>query len=230
MTKQNGMLASVVVGLLCLGVAVAAPPAPETGKTYTDSRGVNVVFPQGDASFARQVGNYTIGDPPPTSGLVPAEALGPPNNAAVCLGCGGQLVLKFDYPIVDIEGPDLYVFEVGPAIEPTAVSISVDGQSWIPVEEASGGTAAVNIASAVQRTPHKSFYYVMLRDLRDTCGGQYSGADIDSVGAIGTRLCTFVKNKRIPPLVQYEGPVSALPEACQGVFTRNKRIPAAVQY
>lgn len=51
------------------------------------------------------------------------QALGTPDygkgskRGYVLLGCSGELVLKFtDNRLIDIPGPDLYVFEVGPAV------------------------------------------------------------------------------------------------------------------
>jgi OmpA-OmpF porin, OOP family len=173
----------------------AAVAALGQGSDYRDSRGHTVHFPLGDRSFADEVVRYDIGNPPPkpANARDPQKALGPPNYQAkghegfVTLGCGGSLTLRFtDNALVNVDGPDLYVFEVGPSVEPTRLEISRDGETWIDVGKIAGGTAAVDIASAVQ--PGDSFTYVRLTDLKKDCGGAWPGADIDAVGAIGGAL------------------------------------------
>ena len=58
----------------------------------------------------------------------------------VTLGCGGVLTLRFvDNGLIDIPGPDLYVFEIGPDVEPTNLAISEDGATWIEVGAIKGG-------------------------------------------------------------------------------------------
>ena len=173
-------------------VLLAALSALAEGTDYRDSRGHVVHFPLGDRSFADEVVNFEIGHPAPKpeNARHPEKALGPPNfkssshEGFVTLGCGGSLELRFtDNALIDVAGPDLYVFEVGPSVEPTKLEISRDGQTWIDVGKISGGTAAVDIANFVQ--PGDSFTYVRLTDLKKDCGGEWPGADIDAVGAIG---------------------------------------------
>lgn len=184
-----------------LGLLLAAVPsadAQDMSRTYTDSRRKAVAFPLGDASFADEVVSFDIGKPPPRSPLSAnaATALGPPDYnpktavtkpAAVALGCGGTLTVRFtDNVLHDVPGPDLYVFEVGPAIEPMKLAISPDGESWIEVGNISGGTATIDIAKAVK--PGERFRYVRVTDLKRGCGGPYAGADVDAIGAIGSTL------------------------------------------
>ncbi len=58
---------------------------------------------------------------------------------AVTLGNGGSLTLGFSHEaLVDVEGPDLFIFEIGPGVEAMMVDISVDGKTWISVGEAPG--------------------------------------------------------------------------------------------
>jgi outer membrane protein OmpA-like peptidoglycan-associated protein len=78
------------------------------------------------------------------------------------------------------------VFEVGPAIEPTQLAISPDGETWTDVGSISGGTATVDISKVVR--PGDRFRYVRVTDLRRGCGGGYPGADLDAIGAIGSTL------------------------------------------
>ena len=175
------------IGSLLLALALA-----QGGEDYKDSRGRAVHFPLGDKSFADEVVSYETGRPEPKAANArdPEEALGAPDYSAkyrthsVTLGCGGALTLRFtDNALVDVDGPDLYVFEVGPAIEPTKLEISRDGKTWIDVGKISGGTADVDIAKHVKAG--ESFTYVRLTDLKEDCGGEWPGADIDAVGAFG---------------------------------------------
>jgi hypothetical protein len=59
----------------------------------------------------------------------------------VTLGCGGELVPRFeDNALIDVAGPDLYVFEIGPEVGPTGLAVSNDGEDWIRVGRISGGS------------------------------------------------------------------------------------------
>ncbi len=176
----------------------AAAGGPVQGRTYVDSRGVKVYLPLGKASFADRVVEYHQGDPhggPLYS--IPSDALGEPdfnphsyiNQRSYCLtlGCGGSVTVQFtDNALIDRPGPDLYVFEVGMSIEPTSVEISRDGDEWISIGQAPGGTAAVDIGPYVKPGDH--FRFVRLTDLRADCRGLPPGADIDAVAAIGSAL------------------------------------------
>jgi choice-of-anchor C domain-containing protein len=192
--------------------AVAAVSAvTPSGKTYVDSRGRKVYFPLGERSFADGVVSYQMGNPAPVEKYrAPQVALGPPDYiseseqypTSVTLGCGGSLTLRFTRKaLIDVPGPDLYVFEVGPAVEPTKLSISQDGAGWITVGNISGGTAAIDIAPFVR--PGAQFHYIRLTDLQSDCGGSWPGADIDAVGLIG------VKETSEPSI-----PVAAPPDDC----------------
>ncbi len=173
-------------------ISISATAAGDTGARYPDGHGGEVFFPLGDISFADEVVVFDIGDPRPRSegDADPVESLGIPDydKAAedfyVTLGCRGTLTLRFDDNVLtDIDGPDLYVFEIGPAVEATQLEISVDGATWIDVGRISGATAAVDISSAID--PGDAFSYVRLTDLAGSCNGNWPGADIDAVGAIG---------------------------------------------
>lgn len=187
--------------LSSLSVVMLAPTfaaAQGVGKTYVDSRGKKIVFPLGDASFADEIVSFGIGRPAPPDRrwADPKVALGSPNYDAkndarhpadVVLGCGGTLVVRFvDNALVDVPGPDLYVFEVGPRIEAMHLAISLDGMLWTEVGDISGGTAEVDIAKVAKAG--ERYRYVRVTDLKTGCGGEYPGADIDAVGAIGSAL------------------------------------------
>ncbi|MCX7545985.1 OmpA family protein [Marinicella gelatinilytica] len=161
-------------------------------KTYPDGHGGEVTFPQGDVSFADEVIYSDTGSEQPVKDAGdPEEALGPPNykegnkRGYVSLGCSGELILKFtDNQLIDIPGPDLYVFEVGPAIEPTALAVSNNNKDWVGIGQIEGGKSEIDIAPYVDSD--MSFRYVKLIDLKEQCGGDTPGADIDAVGAIGS--------------------------------------------
>ena len=188
----------IFITLLFLGHLFLQFSSPQnldkSGKEYPDCHGGYVYFPSGDISFADEVVSFELGNPKAgDNDSQPEETLGIPDydkaNADnyTTLGCGGILTLKFiDNVLVDIEGPDLYVFEVGPAIEPTNLAISKDGQEWIEIGEISGGRADIDISQFVE--PDDTFQYIRLTDLKKDCRGAWPGADIDSVGAIGSAL------------------------------------------
>lgn len=195
--KANDILCGCVVAA-AVGSGVAS--AQDASKTYTDSRGRQVVFPLGDASFADEIVSFEIGKPAPRDlrwgnpkvvvgppDFNPKARLDPNNPVNLVMGCAGTLVVHFaDNALVDVTGPDLYVFEVGPAIEPTRLSISQDGATWVEVGNISGGTATVDIAKAA--TPGASYRFVRITDLKRACGGPFPGADVDAIGAIGSTL------------------------------------------
>lgn len=163
--------------------------AASKGYVVKDSRGNDVYFPLGELSFADEVVGYSPTKVPDHAND-PSEALGPPNftnshgnDNYVSLGNGGTMMLQFtDNYLVDIEGPDLWIFEIGPAVEPTNVQISKDGVNWIDVGQVKGGIAGIDIGPKVQ--PGDRFTYVWLEDAN--AGKSPDGADIDAVGAIGS--------------------------------------------
>lgn len=169
--------------------------AAASGKSYPDGHGGTVFFPLGDLSFADEVLAFQSGTPAAAheADRDPRTTLGPPDYDPVkeinyaTLGCGGVLTLRFvDNALVDIDGPDLYIFEIGPQVEPTNLAISEDGVRWIEIGAVSGGMASVDIRDFVK--PGQLFHYVRLTDLKSGCGGSWPGADIDAVGAIGSVL------------------------------------------
>ncbi len=163
-----------------------------TGKYYPDGHGGRVFLPLEDISFADEVISFDHGQPRAIpSASDSSQALGIPDydsvniKGFVSLGCKGSLVLHFkDNALVNIKGPDLYVFEVGKYIEATELSVSKDGRRWIKVGKIKGGKASVDIGDSVK--PGEVFHYVRLTDLGDECRGNWPGADIDAVAAIGS--------------------------------------------
>ncbi len=159
-----------------------------SGNTYFDEKGNAVYLPLGDLSFADRVVNHQVGSP---EGGFSEGALGPPEmsnlpydnfDPRVCnIGENGVLTLEFiDNVLVDVNGPDLYVFELG-AIEPTKMEISKDGVQWIEIGKIQGGTAAVDIKEFVKAGD--TFHFVRLTDLNTP--STLPGADVDAVAVIG---------------------------------------------
>lgn len=183
--------------LACASTATAGPVVYD-----------GVTFPQGDISFADRVVSFTLGDggvtaphqnpdnalgPPDYDGVFNCETLGAPqgeNCTFVSLGNGGQLVLEFtDNALTGSsdDGLDLWIFEVGPLVEPTLVDISKDGIEWFHVGGVGGATSGIDI-DAFGFGPSDLFYFVRLTDncSGSACTGRTAGADIDAVGAIST--------------------------------------------
>lgn len=202
--------------------AWAQEPSHEA-KTYHDSRRRPVFFPLGDASFAGEVVSFESGTPAAKVPVDPKVVLGPPDFSsqaaerkratAVSLGCGGTLVLRFTHNVlVDAPGPDLYVFEVGPAVEPTSLAISKDGQTWIEAGRIRGGTAEVDIQKVTK--PGERYRFVRLTDLKSSCSGPWPGADIDAVGAIGAALAITFDSS-----ILFDVDKSILKPAARGALT-----------
>lgn len=166
-----------------------------TAKEYNDGHGGKIKLPLGDISFADKIVNFKIGNPAPIrENSNPKDALGVPDfnettvSGFVSLGTGGELVLAFiDNALVNIDGPDLYVFEVGRYVEETFLYVSKNGKNWINVGKISGGNALIEIGDSTK--PGDIFTYVKLVDAATASrkgDKMWPGADIDAVAAIGS--------------------------------------------
>jgi len=160
---------------------------------YSGSDGTRVYFPLGKISFADTVLKFRMGFPRPlTKYRDSSQCLSKPNYMKysspdfVSLGCKGDIIVGFtDNGFMNLKGPDLYVFEVGPSRERTLVEISADARKWYTAGIISGGTSKIDFAEKnIDSTI--IFYYVRLRDLKDECSGKSAGADIDAIGAINS--------------------------------------------
>lgn len=193
MIKTIADLGTILAGsLFAMGlVGAAAAQAPQD---YPMAQGGTISLPGGAISFADRVTRFEEGSPPSErdDARNPQAVLGPPDReeagegAALTLGCHGAIVLEFtDNALIDVEGEDLHVWEVGEDVEPTEVAISRNGQSWVAVGTVSGGTASLDIAGVADEGA--SYRYVRLTD-RDcqNRSGRWPGADIDAVAAVGT--------------------------------------------
>ena len=166
-----------------------------TEKEYNDGHGGKIKLPFGDISFADKVMSYRAGNPAPIpENSKPNDALGKPDfniekvTGFVSLGTGGELILAFtDNALVNIDGPDLYVFEVGKYVEETFLYVSKNGKSWINVGKISGGNALIEIGDSTK--PGDIFTYVKLVDAGTATrkgDKMWPGADIDAIAAIGS--------------------------------------------
>lgn len=156
--------------------------------------------------FADVVLSFEPGSPAPAEAYAhPGHALGPPDydglpvcpEQATCtfvsLGSGGRLTLGFSAPMQAGDGtpePDLWVYEVGPALESTSVELSLDGTSWIPVGATREGRPGVDL-DAVGLPTGTVFAFVRLTDDAEdgASTGPSAGADIDAV-AVAMRPST----------------------------------------
>ncbi|SDB30925.1 OmpA family protein [Flavobacteriaceae bacterium MAR_2010_188] len=162
----------------------------DAGNTYVDSRNQYIFLPLGALSFADKVISHDVGSQGSNSG----GAVNEPDFALerfdkrdprICnLGTKGVLTLEFtNNTIADVNGPDLYIFEMG-QIEPTNLEISKDGKTWINVGKIEGGTAKVDIAPYIKKG--ETYNYIRLTDLETW--SELPGADVDAVAAIGGAL------------------------------------------
>ncbi len=191
-----------------------------------------VTFPQGDISFADEVVSFTLGGGGVTEQHQnPNNALGPPdyNNVPNCepsvsnpagnctfvsLGSGGELVLRFTNNALTGSGddsPDLWIFEVGPLVEPTLVDVSKNGSDWFNVGSVEGATAGIDL-DAFGFGPSDLFFFVRLTDIctGSACTGRTAGADIDAVGAISTVAVSVPAPGTLPLLALALGLLGAM--------------------
>lgn len=170
------------------------------GSAWADMYG-GVEFPQGSISFADEVVSFNPG----TGTVYPYNdtdaALGAPdfngniyytsNSTFLSLGVQGSVILKFTDNSLTTSGNsdlDLWIFEVGPAVEATDVFISTNGTDWISVGSVAGSTYGVDIDSFIGSgvVLWEKYSYVKLVDKYGASGYPYAGADIDAVGAISS--------------------------------------------
>tara|TARA_R110000850_G_scaffold150497_1_gene273149 strand:+ start:43260 stop:44201 length:942 start_codon:yes stop_codon:yes gene_type:complete len=180
-----------IICFLIFPLSLFAQETPVMGKHYRATTGESIYMPIGKISFADRVIDFKMGTPhAPEEFSNPEEALGEPDYVHykvpryISLGCGGQITLEFtDNGFVDMEGPDLYVWEVGPSEESFQFEISKDGQNWIDLGIIEGGKSYIDIAPVVSDV-RDVFYFVRITDIKSICSGNTPGADIDAVGTI----------------------------------------------
>ncbi len=185
--KKITLFLTIFAGIFIFQTNLSA----QTPLTFKDSQGNTITFPQGELSFADRVVSVNKGTSPATNktALDPNSALGIPDYeedtaSYLSLGKNGSITIEFtDNYLIDIDGPDLWIFEIGPLVESTKVAISKDGTNWINVGIVKGSTSGVDIRPFVK--PGDRFSFVRVTD-NNNSAGEYAGADIDAIGAIGT--------------------------------------------
>lgn len=189
---SKALVRTFLVLLILAGLAIHA--MAQTGKTYRDYRKKSVYLPAGDISFADRVVAQKQGrKKPPKAERRAANALGPPDyrksgdGRAFTLGCRGEAVFEFvDNALIDIEGIDFYVFEVGADVEPTNIALSKDGKRWTSIGRIAGGQTGIDLAD--YDLAGQDFRFVRVTDLGKFCSGRWPGADIDAIAAVGSAL------------------------------------------
>ena len=168
-------------------------PGPNIDDVVRDGAGNPVDPPREVSAYAVELVVFEPGRPAAIiEASDPREALGKPNYTAniweppraVSLGNGGAIVLKLvGDPLVDLPGPDLFVFESGPSREAVTIELSLDGETWISIGDTPGGASALDIGPFVK--PTDMFRYVRLRDVVNSGGDSdpWPGAEIDAVAA-----------------------------------------------
>ncbi|NRD19624.1 OmpA family protein [Winogradskyella eckloniae] len=161
----------------------------DVGVSYVGNLKKTVYLPLGPLSFADEV--VKVNHPKLLTQDV-KNVLGEPDvietfddaTGIYSLGLAGTLTIRFtDNALVDVNGPDLYLFEIG-QLEPTELEISKDGKTWIKIGKIDGGVAEVDIRPFVK--PNELFYYVRFKDLKEKSG--VPGADVDAIAAIGSAM------------------------------------------
>ncbi len=157
-----------------------------------------VEFSEGEISFADRVVSYTPGSNASGSYAISSNAIGLPDYESVrdakyvSLGDEGELVVQFTNNALTTSGDsnnDLWIFEVGPIPEPTAISISQNGSEWIDVGSTVGGAGGIDIDQYVNQgvVAGQKYTFVKIVDLLPTQSpSPWGGADIDAIGAISS--------------------------------------------
>ena len=203
------MLLVIVLLLSVLPVAQAVQMTEDGEFIFEDSRGNEVIVPP-DAFATRVVDTYT-GKKWTTHADCkdPDNILGPPydengkSSGCYVLGNYGWIILEFSVDIVDNEGMDIYVFEIGNEVEPTKVEVSVDGREWLYVGDADGALSGVDLAGKVPEGAR--YHYVRLTDLGKDDNRDWPGADISAVAGLNVKNVPF---RDIPLDAYYYGPVA----------------------
>lgn len=200
----------------------------EAGETYVGHMKKAVYLPLGELSFADAVVAYNhpllltqqvknvLGEPDVLQGYDIEDITG-----IHSLGLGGTITVQFtDNALTDVNGPDLYIFEIG-QIEPTDLEISKDGKNWIHVGKIDGGVAEVDISPFVKQG--ELFYYVRLTDLKKESG--LPGADVDAIAAIGAAMRLNLDSKVLfesgKSILKPEG-IAALKKLAHNIAVLNK--------
>ena len=191
------------------------PGAAAAQKEYTfvDSRGNEVIVPEN--AFVTRVVSYDTGYKwtiyeanKNTDNILgaPYGANGKSKNS-YCLGNYGTIVLEFSVDIVDNEGIDIYVFEVGNEVEPTrALEVTLSrgaDDNARRIGNASGSLSGVDMAGKVPEGAR--YHYVRLTDLGTDANREWPGADVNAVAGLNVKNMPF---RDLPLDAYYYGPVT----------------------
>lgn len=145
--------------------------------------------PVDGSTFAGSVVSFAVGPGVEALYADPSNALGPPDfhegAGAVSLGNrvkgGAELIVAFPAALLyDGPGDDLVIHEQGPGVEPTLLSVSADGTTWIDVGRVEGSIRGVDLKGRVPAEAR--FSMVRLRTGRKAAAaGPWAGPDIDAV-------------------------------------------------
>ena len=178
---KNFIKATIAASALALSMSASATVI-HSGYTFEDN------------AFADVVVSYSQGAGVGANYDNPNDALGEPDysspTGSVSLGRGGSLVLQFTDNSLTTSGnsdADLYVFEIGGAIEYFDVDISTNGVDWINVGTSIGQPAVIDIDAVAGVVLYELYSFVRLTDVDpDQSGSPFAEADIDAVGAISS--------------------------------------------
>lgn len=158
-----------------------------------------IEFLDGEAAFADAWIYYMPGPGAVGDYVDPSLALGIPDydGAAVghnhtSLGNGGELILQFIDNSLTTSGNaenDLWIFEVGPAVEPTSIFVSTDNSNWVPVGATGGSTRGIDIDAYIGAgvvLGERYSFVKLIDDNRRLSDYPFAGADIDAIGAISS--------------------------------------------
>lgn len=158
----------------------------------------------------------------------PDNALGVANYAQgqsyVSLGQGGSIQLGFTNNLITNSGntdPDIWVFEIGPIVEPCYISIrpynaytlaqlqafgitDADQNGFYEVDSILGSTSSIEIDKLFPGIPGGSLKFdaiEIIDVIDDNCSGGVSGADIDAVCALSNvALCNLALAGTVTPI------------------------------
>ncbi len=191
---KKRIIAIAIMIIMCMSILPTASLAANLeGVIYTDTRGNKITLPGGEKSCATKVIEFKQGKPwtSDKKAMDPSGILGVPNydktpdGNYICMGSGGSITLEFDIFIVDGEGNDIYVFEVGDNVEATKVEVSSDLETWYDVGNADGSLSGVDLKGKVPEGG--KFKYVRITDRTETLG-PWPGADIDAVAGLNAKV------------------------------------------
>ncbi len=184
-----------IVHWLCLAVLAVLPALAqqETVKSYRIDDNQFLYLPLGKISFADSIIEFKKGSPAALEKYSDApQCLDEPNYKTyrvgnfLSLGCSGSVTVAFtDNGFMNLQGDDLYIFEVGPSREAATVEISEDNITWLYAGTISGGKSSIELSDE-RIDSNTVFHYLRIIDAKELCNSKSAGADIDAIAAINS--------------------------------------------